>query len=380
MPKSQLTQFIDYRPAELKEGKRWYINFYVKDPTDENNWIRQQISFNRIKSVSERRKQGKKVAAEITRKLADGWNPILEGEAPKGFTKLFNALDIYIRYKKKELRPDTYRTYNSYVDKLKDWLTGIEKQNIYVLNFTVAMARDLMNNIYTNVGERTFNNNLNGYQRIWRWMIENSYASQNPFDGITKKQEKEKIRIQFIEEDDRKKIREYFIDKNRQMYVITLLAFYNLIRPKEITFLKFEYLHIDKGYIRIPGFVSKNKKERYSTIPDILLSELKIMLNQPHNDGDFLFSQNSLKPGKLQLNPRRIAKHWSNMRTAIGLEKNIQFYSLRDTGIIQKLRDGISPDEVMYQADHSSLETTNKYVKIAKPRVLQGVREKSSEF
>ena len=49
-------------------------------------------------------------------------------------------------------------------------------------------------------------------------------------------------------------------------------------------------------------------------------------------------------------------------------------------GIIQKIRDGIPIDEVMYQADHYSLETTNTYVRIANPEVFKNVRDLSSKF
>jgi len=58
----------------------------------------------------------------------------------------------------------------------------------------------------------------------------------------------------------------------------------------------------------------------------------------------------------------------------------IQFYSLRDSGIIQLLKDGISPKEVMELADHSSLEVTNKYVKKARVEASEVIKRKSSGF
>ncbi|MDF1550435.1 MAG: hypothetical protein P1P88_21610, partial [Bacteroidales bacterium] len=51
-------------------------------------------------------------------------------------------------------------------------------------------------------------------------------------------------------------------------------------------------------------------------------------------------------------------------------------YSLRDSGIIQMLRDGRSPKEVMEAADHSSIEVTNNYVKVARIESNKGIINK----
>ncbi len=47
------------------------------------------------------------------------------------------------------------------------------------------------------------------------------------------------------------------------------------------------------------------------------------------------------------------------------LKKELQFYSLRDSGIIEKIRNGLDLITVMQLADHSSLEITNTYAKLA---------------
>jgi integrase len=58
----------------------------------------------------------------------------------------------------------------------------------------------------------------------------------------------------------------------------------------------------------------------------------------------------------------------------------MKLYSLRDSGIIQMLQDGISPEEVMKQADHSSLEITTIYVKHANPSGSEQIKKKGSKF
>lgn len=58
----------------------------------------------------------------------------------------------------------------------------------------------------------------------------------------------------------------------------------------------------------------------------------------------------------------------------------MKLYSLRDSGIVQLLQDGVSPEEVMKQAGHSSLEITTVYVKYANPGASEQIKNKASVF
>ena len=117
----------------------------------------------------------------------------------------------------------------------------------------------------------------------------------------------------------------------------------------------------------------------YSTIPNVMVEALKHIDLDKCDKNMYLFSI-GMKPGLNKLNPRRIAKYWDEHRTALGLDMKYKFYSLRDSGIIQKIKDGIPLDEVMCQADHHSLEVTNVYAKIANPAIFTGVRDKATKF
>jgi len=77
---------------------------------------------------------------------------------------------------------------------------------------------------------------------------------------------------------------------------------------------------------------------------------------------------------------RKIAKRWDNLRFDLNIPKEMQFYSLRDSGIIQMLEDGISPEMVQKQADHHSLEVTSEYVKHARPDGIEEIRSSVESF
>ena len=72
--------------------------------------------------------------------------------------------------------------------------------------------------------------------------------------------------------------------------------------------------------------------------------------------------------------------HLVDLIDIVNLEKEIQFYSLRDSGIIEKIRDGLDLITVMQLADHSSLEMTNVYAKIANNGASKEAMRKITKF
>jgi len=79
-------------------------------------------------------------------------------------------------------------------------------------------------------------------------------------------------------------------------------------------------------------------------------------------------------------NTRDVGKRWDKLRKELNLPMEFQFYSLKDSGIVQKLQDGISAIDVRNQAGHSSLEQTNQYAKYANPEGSEQIKNRSSEF
>lgn len=381
----QVFRFVDYTPAQLYEGKEWYIGFLVKNPFT-GQMARKKVKCNRIRSITERRRYARIMVDEINTRLRTGWNPFMEEEAPKGFYRLSDVLNSFKKFvdtgtRRGEFRPDSRRTYNSYIDLMQEWLTRKNHGDIFVLNFSKVQAREYLNDAYNEkeIKPRTYNNYLKGYRRIWNWMKENEYVKSNPWEKIPRKTEQHKSRIQEITPEIKAKITAYLEQHNPRFKVCCLMAYHCLIRPKEITMLRVGDIDLVKQQIHIPATVSKNKKTRYATIPDVMLADFKLLNLEQAQVNDYIFSV-GLMPGTRRIDGRVLDKIWTRMRNDLGLPNDHQFYSLRDSGIIQKIRDGIPLNEIMHQADHFSLEVTNVYVRIAKPEVFENIRKNATKF
>lgn len=68
------------------------------------------------------------------------------------------------------------------------------------------------------------------------------------------------------------------------------------------------------------------------------------------------------------------------MRVKLGLPKNIQFYSLKDTGIVQLLEDGVSLKDVKDLADHVNVATTSKYLSYVSQDGILAIKNNKSRF
>lgn len=368
-----------FTPAQLRKNSRWYIEYYVINPIT-GKMARKCIKINSIKSKIERIRYAKNLINNINSKLYSGWNPFNDDHAPKAHIKIREAARIFLRSKKKESRPDSMRTYSSFIKTFNEWLIKTDKSEISCIQINKGVALEFLDYIYDvkDVSNNTFNNYLGFYSGLFNWLIEKQYININPFKGLKKKMKQEKKRI-VIDQINRVRIKEYLEENDYPFFIASLLVFHSLIRPKEITFLKPEHFNLEKQTIIIPAEAAKNKKMRISTIPDSLVGYLQKFRNNGAAPDQYIFGYNYI-PGKVRLDSRRFAKKWNKLRDKLSLPIEMKFYSLRDSGIIQMLNDGISPEEVMKQADHSSLEITTIYAKHANPDGSRQIKEKSSIF
>ena len=370
---------IDYIPAQLhRTNNGWYVDYYAFHP-GLNKLHRKQIRVNKIKSVTERRKFAKRLIQKINIRLAEGWNPFAEQEAPKSFYRLSQAISSFLE-DKRDLRADTLRAYNNFLKLFQKWCEEKFQSDIFIINIDSIVAIEYMENVWRrNIEALRYNNYLRFQILFFNWLIEHKFSKANPFASIKKKKENSKKRIMDIDPEDRRKIRDYLRMHNKQYLAIVLMAFHTLLRPKEITYLRAKNIDLKKQVIYISGSFSKNHKDRIATIPNVMVPLLKEILFYVRQD-DYLFSDNNFMPGKKQITRRYMGRYWEHLREHLKLKKEVQFYSLRDSGIIQKLRDGLDPQAVMELADHSSLEITNKYVKMARKEANKEAMKKITKF
>jgi site-specific recombinase XerD len=378
--KKMPTILIDYLPAELRENKQWYVRYYAKNPAT-NKLHRVIIRLDRIKSLTERRRYGKRLVSEINKKLEMGWNPFLEQTNTKSYHNIYSVFETYLKVKERELKEQSIRCYKSDVKILTEFLEKKDgKREMYVLSFTQSVANEFMNYMYVirGVSERRYNSMLITCKVLFTWMVQNNYINVNPFSHLKKKKTKEKKR-EVIPSDVRLLIKNHLEKRDKHFLTFLLIEFYSLLRPNEILGLRISDIDVSKQIITVRAEVSKNSKLRIATIPDVLTDYIRELNLERFEKNMFVFSDDLL-PGTSRKQVKYAGRRWLKLRKELKLKQEYQMYSLRDSGIINLLQSGISPEEVAKQADHHSLAITSVYALHANKKANDQLKFKTNEF
>lgn len=354
---------LEYRPATVREGKVWYIVYYIRYANSEK-FIRIREKFNSIKPIAERRRCAKKRCKLINDKLEMGYNPpYIEEE--ENYISIEQATQMFLQSKEREAEYHTMRVYRSFTARLLEWLPkhGIDK-NSYITQLDNITAIRYMENVEKNVKPITYNNYLRFSNIFCNWMVEHAYLESNPFSGIKRKPKKlTKKKRRILSEEELKVLWEYLEQNNPSYLLVCLICYCCLMRPKEIALLKCRDILIDKSMIYVSEEIAKNDNESFRTIPDEL-RQLLSRINLSHKDW-YLFSGDvaNMTPGPKKVWSQRFSDYWRHVvRPACGFSDDVQLYSLKDSGITYMLTAGLPTSIVKQQADHSDLSMTSVYL------------------
>ena len=362
------TAGLEYIPAKLSQGTEWYIYFYVTDPaTNRLHRVRKKI--NRIKNRRERLKIARQMILAINERLALGWNPLIEKHAPKSGSDIYKAFDAFLTAKSKTAESNSLRCYKSFIDAMKRWLKSRSscKGHLSAMAFTPQVAEEFMRDIDENDGisAQTYNNYLRFFIILFNWMKGKGYVQQNPFDGIKRKSKRLiKKKRRMMTDEELSTLTEFLRKHNPNYLALCLCCYCCFMRPKEIALLRCGDIDLKKQTIHIRSEIAKNDNDSYRTIPDDMLPYLKALdLSDPNS---YVFSDSpdfTFRSGRKRVLTQYIARYWSDViRPACGFPMELQFYSLKDTGITNMLGSGVPVSFVKQQADHHSLAMTSIYL------------------
>lgn len=372
-----------YLPAVLKENQNdWYIEYYAQNPqTLEMKRFRTRMNkaIKRFTRKADARKYCLDIVSRLNCKLMDGWNPFFEGEDSRLYMPLSDVSELYLKEMKKELRPDTMRSYSAYANMLLNWVSAREPK-LFCSLFNASKATRFMDYIYDerNVSARTWNNYLKMSRAFFNWCVTKGYTKENPFNKFSLKKKEKKERTT-IDADTRKRIAEHL--QGNPFLLVCMLVYHSLIRPKEIRNLRVEDIDLKNHTIKVSASIAKNHNTRYCAIsPQIedLIKDLGIM---KHSQSYYIFSDpETMRPGSNKIYDSKFTKEWAKLRKALGLPSTMQLYSFRDTGIWNMLKSHVDDLSVMQHADHSSLDITTIYANHYDPNLVKIINENTPEF
>jgi integrase len=208
------------------------------------------------------------------------------------------------------------------------------------------------------------------------WMVERGFRTDNPFGHLKKRKEPQKSRT-YLTEQERREMVDWIREHDPDFLVPCLFIYATLIRPGELRRLRVYHVDMERQVVTLPAEETKSGAERMPAIPDWMYCELVAAGFNARPGKEWLVGSR-LVSGDTPVARNTLNRHWVRMREALGWPATKQLYSLRDTGIIQLLRDGVDLLHVRQQAGHTDIATTNEYLKHAFPNGPAEVRAKST--
>ena len=363
MPKnnkqSPIIPMVAFKPAELRIGTDWLIVYYAKDPQSDK-LVRFRNRVPKMSNKKERLRFAQKMIDTLNEQLYSGWSPYM-GNLTEVKT-IDYCFDYYLKTLSKELsdgvkRKSTYNNYKYFITAFTEYLSIYQKNVKFISDISTLICDHFLDRIYIEKEKsaRTYNFYLMCMRTFFNFCLSKGFIKESPVKKTKTKSIKEKTRV-VLNEKEKAKLA-LLKEENFHFYVFCMTTYYCFIRPNELKKLKVENVNIEKNYMTIPSSISKNRKTENVTIPNIFIEELKEHIGKASKDL-FLFGKKFV-PGKQAVT--NLFYHWENVRKKYGFRKEVQFYSLKDTGITDMLNAGVPAIKVRDQARHSDLKITEIY-------------------
>jgi integrase len=157
-----------------------------------------------------------------------------------------------------------------------------------------------------------------------------------------------------------KKIKTELTEKDNELWLACLLQYYCFIRPNELRQIRIENINFETKKFQIKAASAKNSKVEYIPICDALLLHLLPYKNLQRNW--FLFSVDGC-PGEKMYGRDHLSNRHKKFTNWLQFEKGYTFYSWKNTGAVELIKNGTHMKVISMLMRHSSIEITDEYLK-----------------
>ena len=357
----KLSSLRSYTHPTLHFGKVWYIDFKAFDPVS-GTLKRKKYNVPKAKNQRERLKDAQETVFFLESLLKEGWTPFGNAQSQKSQMMEFShCIELYAEQVNRMCRRKTRQSYMSRINMLKQFNTLQEKPIRLAFQFNTVFCMQFLDWIFIerDNGACTRNNYRDWLFTFSKFMVLHGMLSENPVACIGHLKEDVKCRKD-ITETMLSRMGRYLQKRDRYFYLACMMAYYTLIRPNELSFVKIGDIRLFHRSIFISAENSKNAKDGEVSINEEVI-KLMLDLDVLTKPNDYYLFSHDCMPGREHVGADQFNKRWREMRSALGWSSRYQFYSLKDSGI-RDLADAEGITVARDQARHADISTTNKYV------------------
>ncbi|KAF0198423.1 MAG: integrase [Bacteroidetes bacterium] len=362
----------------------WYVYFSVKNPlTDKMVPRKVYEGFKQCETTAQKRVWGKKLVAELIKKLKAGWNPLDDSEKfiykdetdYELLSRKFNAtkktvkntrfyISEYLQSRKNGLKPKTYSTYQS---KLRIYIQWLEHAKFGEYDLTEIDNKIILRYFDFLIIESKLDRvTILRYEQIlkdyYNYLVKKGKINVNPVFDVVRPPKSKDMAARPINDRDLKLLLSIIQDRNPQLYLACMFQYYLAIRPgQELRFLKVKDIDVHSYKVVVDDVNSKINRRTVDMPVDLAELCIKYQINLFKPDF-YVFGRNGV-PGIEPLGQNTLRERFNKFRDELKLPKIYKFYSMKHTGGGKLLEAGLTLEEVKNHFGHKSIETTDHYVK-----------------
>lgn len=266
--------------------------------------------------------------------------------------------------KKNEIELETYKTYNSKFNVFCDWLSSRQLLSANINKTDEKVVTQFIHYIVNErkVSKKTAHEYKELLKTTCKHFVRIGILKKNPFDFLPRvKYKADTKKPQILPDHVLFEMKKYFLQTNKQMWLVCMFLFYCFIRPKEMRFLKIGDIDFTNGYITVRGEIAKNDKTQSVIIPDVLLQYL---ISEKYHllDRNILLFNNCKCKNNVPVGRNYFSNQFRKMRKDINIDFDYKFYSLKHTGGVKLKKSGADLIEMKKQFRHHSIEQTYQYI------------------
>ena len=359
-------QVIDFIPPQRHDGKNSYIWFSQIDPMT-GRLKRKKYMLDRFKPGKERDFASSRIIANIYNKVLHGWNVWAPTNTNRSDTSITDVIERYRSYitniqKKGVLKQKTFYDYSSRLRVLEEFIRdGVAPVRV-CHQLDQAFWTDFFDYLLVDrdLSAKSRNNYRTWSSTFCSWLVEKRYLADNPIQYIRQMPEHTKFR-QPLEHEDLQRLGNYLRENNRPFLLAVMMEYNTAIRPTELSFIKLKDINIKEGSVFVSSQISKNRRDGKIKLPNKVI---KLMIDLDifsHHNDCYLFGKGFL-PSEKRQDPRAFTQTFNAVREILNFPKSYMFYSLKDSGL-RDIANSVGIEVAQKQARHSSVQTTNMYLK-----------------
>ncbi len=371
-----------YRPPD-KSISGWYVYFSVYNEfSDKMERFKRTRGFTTCETVEECQKVAYKLKNKYTKKLINGWTPfndksviwkdnLVYHEVKKKRTPIRRSKKTisffcskYLDEKKRILSPASYHKYVSELRIFEKWLLNNKVDIIDITLFDEENARNFINYLHYNkeLKGSTINNYLITLQGVWNAAKKNIKLLSSPWDDINRFP-KSTMPQRPLKQGIIAVLKNYLEENDPQLWLAAQFMYYCFIRPKELRFMKIKHLDLFEGKATVFADIAKTDKTRTVEIHNSFLTVLwsKYRLND-YPEEYYIFSTKR-EPSTQPVGKNYFWSRFNVVRKRLNIPNDYKFYGFKHTGAVRAIKAGANIKEIQGQMGHSSIETTDEYIK-----------------